>query len=737
MSLTAHSAFNTQAGYHRIFATPPGGSRREITIFRGAPIIPKSSSSGDPFSDQTAALELPQVTPWDKPGSGDLDWLVDDADIDIVWQNTGQYEYDWRWEGSIVSMDFGVEGTTVSFSISLKGALFLLDNYQAKPSFPKQPIPYELLIQRAFDQSRHPCRLSPLKVSFPEGWSIRVPEDGNPDYLNFLRPWGVTTGEQWTGFVSRSTGTWEPMLTGHVQSLLSVMYAEGGDQWSIRNLGRRRPELYLRQKPDEDDPSIIEVTVGEPGMSITGSKDFTQRANVIYGSGSDDAGIAYNGMQVTPDGSATYFKPFAYSRVAYPRRGNPQFNPHVTPKEVMIQFQDGVSEDAAYKIAQAKLHRFSDPGLTGSITLQSDVRTADGQPLPRFLIKAGRTLRIKNLLGVHEGVLAHITSVQVDYQSLTVSLTYDTKYRDELTVEEVQARTRDALTPLRSLQVGKYSNTVQDLVLPWSYREGSGVAPMGATEFFNEKIPSTATFPYEEWTTQFPPSNPAYRPYYIRIGPTDVENSNNNWSGVQRNDTTLFAIPIRMAQAGTIKLSQMAAYDKNGNVVPVRFHLSVYKGNGVAADAMPKLPAEPGQSPGQVATVKYLEPDVAVNYKIGQSHPFYEGAWESVDEDGTPFDSDLNLPAQGSQLIVGWGNYYEPAGYWPGRFSRGAEKTGLLNDSTAWTWDLSDLLDLYSPENNATDEYSGMLFIQIYCDDQLTEPVFFMGRFLRQEPGTQ
>ena len=28
-----------------------------------------------------------------------------------------------------------------------------------------------------------------------------------------------------------------------------------------------------------------------------------------------------------------------------------------------------------------------------------------------------------------------------------------------------------------------------------------------------------------------------------------------------------------------------------------------------------------------------------------------------------------------------------------------------------------------------------MLFVMIYCDDQDDESVFFMGRFIRQEPG--
>lgn len=743
MSLAAQRSDFNQVGYFRIFARPPGGVRREITIFRGAPVVPGAAVTADPFGEQTASLELPQVTPWDNLGDGDLDWCVPDADIDIVFQPMGQYTYDWRWEGFIVNFDLGVDADSSSMSVALKGALYGLDDYLAKPSYPKRPIPYEHLIRRAFDQSRNPAHLAPLMVTFPDEWPITVPEDKTPEYLNFLKPWGVATGEKWTGFTSRSTGSWEPVLTGHVQSLLTVMFADGGNQWTIRNRGHRRPELYLRTKPDPDDPNILEVELGSPGVALQASKDYTQRANVIYGAGQDDAGVAYNGMQVTPNGDATYFKPFAYSPVSYPRSGNPAFNGTVKPKEVMVQFQNGVTEDQALKIAQAQLYRFNEPGITGSLTLTTDVRLASGEAFPRLLIQAGRTIRIKGLLGISEGLLVHITSASVDFKAMSVTLSIDSKYRDELTVEEVKARTKDALTPLRSLQVGKYSNTVQDLLLPWSYQEGSGCVPLGAKEFFLEKLPNDASFPYETFTQAFPPKNPNYSHYYIRINPTNTTDATKNWSGAPRDGVSVESIPIRMSQAGTVKLSQIAAYDEDGNVLPVKFHISVYRNNGVAADAMPKFPIDPDTPPG---ALKFLHPQkvdvggvpgdfIDVDYGVAQPNPFFEGAWEAVKPDGTQYENDSYLPAEGAGLVVGWGNYYEPAGYSPGRFSRGASRTGLLSDTTAWTWDLTDIQDPQNKSNDPTG-YAGMLFVQIYCDDQFDKPVYFLGRFFRQEPGT-
>ena len=94
----------------------------------------------------------------------------------------------------------------------------------------------------------------------------------------------------------------------------------------------------------------------------------------------------------------------------------------------------------------------------------------------------------------------------------------------------------------------------------------------------------------------------------------------------------MLAIPIRMAQAGSIRLTQLAAYDKDGNVLPVRFHYSVYKNNSVAPNSMPKFPGDPEDSP----VIKYLKPKgVSVNYGAGQANPFFENAWEQIKPDGT------------------------------------------------------------------------------------------------------
>src|SRR4029077_11832417 len=246
----------------------------------------------------------------------------------------------------------------------------------------------------------------------------KVPSWNEPDYMSALKPWGVATGQLWTGFTSRSTGSWEALLTGHVQSLLSVMFAEGGHQWSVRNRGFRRPELYLRRIPEQTDDDIIEITLGAPGVSLEGTRDFTQRAGVLYGAGTDESQDNYSNTQVTPDGKNPSFKPFACSPRMWPRTGNPNYDTRLKPKETFIKFVDGVDELSALKIAQGQYQRFAEPGITGSVTLTTDPRLSSGELMPRLMIRAGQSMRINGLFGVREGVLAHIAQVSADFTSL-------------------------------------------------------------------------------------------------------------------------------------------------------------------------------------------------------------------------------------------------------------------------------------------------------------------------------
>lgn len=730
MGLSAQTVDLQPVGYFRVFARPPGGDRVEITMFRGAPVQVSALGSSDPFGDSTATLTFPQITIWDKPGSGDLSWLVPYTDIDITWQNVEPYSYVWQWEGFTIDESLTVTGNDSALTLECKGALYQADNYLAAPYYPQRPVPYEILIREALSPAKRPgLRTSAVTMEFPTDWNTVVPPFNEPAAFWFLQPWGVTTGQKWTGLTSRSTGAWDPVLTGYVQGLLSVMYDEGGAQWSLRKDVGRKPALYLRRPPLKSDPNLLIIDLGTPGVEVQLSRDFTQSANVIYGQGTDSAGVAFSGMEINNLGDQTYFVPFSAARIVYPTTSNPNYNVNIARKETLLRFPDGMDELAARQLSNAQLMRFADPGYTGQLTLRVDPYLQEsGITYPRLLIQAGRSVLIRGIRGDNSGVLFHISDCQVDVEGGSVQLTIDSKYRDALTVDEVRARTRDALTPLRSLQTGKYSNTVQDLLKPWSYADGSGMIPEGSQELFTKLMPDTAAFPWTDWTKKYPPKNPAYTKFYIKIPKASLTNSSNNWAGDTSNGVFKAALPVKMAQSGTIRLSQIAAYDLNGNLLPVYFHVSVYNNSGVSPADMPRIPT---------TDTKIVKP-VGATYAAGQTNPFFEGAFEKIKPDGGEQDNAGVLFPDSAGFVMGWGNYFELAGYSPGLSSRGAPVSGKLEDEQPWSFDTSSMpgFDKYNPANNANNAGAGVMYIMVYADAQLSQDVYFLGRFFRQEPGT-
>lgn len=788
-ALVGVMADHTIAGGFRIFVTPPAGPRQEISMFRGAPVTATQWSWGDPFSEEVAVLSCPQITPFDTPGTGDLSWLVEGADVDIVWQPyPGSLIVDrWTWEGYIASLDFGLDTDSTDWQIQLRGCNYALDGYLAMPTFPVYPLPYEYLMRSAFDPELHPCSLNPLDVQFPSWWSTVAPP-ATAGENSRLRPAGVLTGSMWTGLTSRSTGSWNPMLTGFVSSLLQVMYNADGSQWTIRNRGSRSPQLLVREPPSDLDPKVLNVDLGAPGVSVRLSQDFTQMINVIYGTGTDTQGVNYSGLQMGADGQTISYVPFAFNPAAYPRSGNgrmnPLFNPQRKMRESYSAFQQGLTAAQAASVAQGQLQRLNDPGMTGTVTLTTDPYLSDGaqSPFLRLLIRDGMALRINGLLGVPGGVLFHIAEVQVDASNLSVTLTVDTKFRDLLTVDEVNARTMDPLKLLHSLQTGSQGNLIQDLLMPWSYGNGSGSIPYAATTLYNA-MPSSERFPYSNdlsipgntpgWVQKFPPSR--YPEYYVRIGPTDRHNSTNNWANYSMVSGNAGgpSIPILMSAAGQASQIQIAAYDREGNVLPVKFHLSLYKSNGVQVANMPLWTTNPYLTPPKFPPILGPEDyaDVASASFVGRwgsgawhgdacpypqnsptdptqvYHPFFQGAWQNVDEQGHSFQVEGGstvqyVPDDSVGQVIGWGTFYEPAGFWPGE-PGGGPITGLMVDTYAWSWDTTSTLNSQSihPVGQTTTPggpaNAGRLFAMIYCEDQGTQDVYFLGRIFAQSQNGQ
>lgn len=699
-------------GRFRTFAKHPNGRTTEISTFRNVPTLVTSWSTADPFGDASAVLSLPQVSSFERTGEGDLWWLVPWFGLEVRYEELvdGVYvDTGWRWEGNAVSEEIGEDQ-----SVQFKGALYMADNFEAAPFYPQYPVPYEQLIARCLDPRTHPSLPNKaVRVDFPASWNVTVPAATEPSYLWFLRPYGVTKGQKWSGLTTRATGGWEPSLTGFVQTLLSTMYTPEGDQWTLMKEKNRQPVLKVRNPQRVADETTLELYNGAPGVIVQVSRDFTQSANVIYGAGTDLAGSSFSGAQVTPDGETTFYEPFAALPQVYPAQAsNHRLIPTMMRKESRISFPQGIDEDTARDISMTQIRRFADPGYVGSISLESDP-FLNGRPFNRLLIQAGGTVLVHNLRGTD--VLFHVTSVEVSPMDGTVSLSVDTKFRDALTVAEVKARTRDALDPVNLLQVGKQSVTVNDLLKPWSYSAGSGVIPSGssldATPLF-KLMDVNATFPWTSWTKKYPPSK--YPQYYIKVSKKGAKAAD-RWqdNGYTAASKSSKGVSIKASQAGNIRLSQIAAYDKDGNQVPVKFHFGIYTNSGITSNDMPMIPKGATGLP----------------YAVADRYPFFPEAFEQIKPTGEEQDNANVLLPEGADMVIAWGNVHDPAGYSPGLFSAGGAKSGRLVDESPWSYDTSSVpgFDKYSTANNAKNKTAGLLYCMIFCDDSSSD-LFFLGR---------
>ena len=721
---------NKATGYWVPFVLPKGNQyagrpgRVNVATVRNVPTKVSAIGTTDPFGPSTATLEFLGVTILDEPGEGDLWWLAGENDVEIHWIDMETSQSIYQWEGTMLSFDYNEDETGNPLTVTCQGAMLQLDNFLAKPAYPYQPLPYELEIANQF-KGKPSLRLGGMYTEWPSWWTKKYDKKYWDAQALYRRPQGMSHGQHWTGMLTRNTGDFEPTLQ-HINNLLGSMFTERGQFTLMLDKGRR-PVLRHRDRIEVPKTGVTLVAdLLLPGMKMTTmTKDHSQKVNAVFANGTTIKGVTFNGMNVSPDGSRTWYEPYAARRQVEPAvTANQWLDKAVMRREVSISFSEGASEAEAMTVAERHLSRYVDAGMTGSMSLTVDPTLyGTSTTYPRQLVRAGHHIQVKNIFGRPEGILFHVTESTSTDEGTT--LTLDSKYRDQLTVQEVNARGRDALTPTRLLSINSYAPTIQDLLFPWSYALGSGYVPRGSQSLF-DGMPQDLEFPWESWTKKRPPYNPVWRSDYIRIGPASRD-ANNNWARMPSpNPASFTAFSVRLSQAGEAKLFQIAAYDRNGNVLKVPFHVSFYTVSGISVTAMPALTASQASK----------HPP----YKAGQRYPFFDGAFEQVNSIGqTPSSWTNNLPNAG--LIAGWGNYYERAGYWPGSSAiTGSQPTGMLSlTNPGLSWNLTgtaNRVNLQStPEQNLKNDNAGVadVKVMIYCDAQAAREVFFLGRIFRQE----
>lgn len=713
----------------------------DVTLFRDAATEVLSTGTTDPFGSSVAQLRFPAISMLELRGAGDLWWCRAEADVDISWVVGGTVVS--TWEGYFASFEYGEDEVGTSLTVSCVGALRQADTLLAKPEYLHSPITFEHAILRQLSGVPS-LRLAQPMVLWPTWWTKTYQTDYAYIGADWMVPTNISQGQYWSGMLTRYTGQFEQVLTGYIQQLLSSMHTTQGQFTLMLDRGRQ-PVLRHRDMLSAPNYDTLVVDLLWPGVSLSITEDHTQKLNAVFVQGKSLSGVSYTGMQISNDGRVTTYEPYAARRAVHPVNDNAWLDPTVMRKEVQLQAADGMSSADARALAMTHLQRFADPGLTGSLTLTTDPRQFglsgdDSEPLiARQTITAGMNIVVRNLLGAPDGHLFHITEATVAGDG-TVSATLDTKFRDQLTVQEVRLRGRDALTPTRMLTTGNYQPTVNDLLFPWSYEMGSGYIPKAADSLFRG-IGTNESFPWQNWTRAHPPKDPQFTDKYIKIGPRNA-NADRNWSIGPSEWAVADGKPTKphqvlLSSAGTSRLLNIAGYDEDGNVLPVAFHFSLYESNTVTHTAGPVIPEE------------YA---LLIGYTAGQHHPFFPNAWETVMEEGVT----VPIPWQtesAAGIIAGFGTFYEMAGFWPGTSANETDPaTGRLVSETPFSWDMTQIIagvnEQEDPAVNITDINRASAYALIYCDSiwdanasppglvPLDRDVYFLGRIFRAEPGS-
>lgn len=792
---------------------------KEVTFFRGVPVQVSSMSDTDPFGPAEATLVFPQISPLERvgmPGS-DLKWMVPDARVEITWTTsdalkktaeTVNFPTTYSWRGFLTSFDWSMNGSQSMLSVGCTGALRILDNLVQMPNATFKPFPYETAIVNSINEGierlgrydRALCgpggsqQLSPMKAFSWKDWLpqwdkvYRAADWENQK--NYMKPFGLKEGQKWSGLLTRDRGQGDKLLSSYVQGLLQMMYTEWG-RFSIRlKEGTWEPEMYhVDMWNPSVDFQVLRVNVLWPGVEFQLSSDYSQTLTTVYGTvNSTFSNTTYTGEQWTDDGKTSEYLPFAHApRAAATMR-----------REQKIDFPDGLQPWAAMLLAREHVTRNSEPGYTGQITLRGvDPQVHDTVvndrgggalvPLPKQLVRAGMSVRLDGFQGREEGPVLFITEVSHSVSENATTLTVDSKYRDYLSVQEVQVRGRDALRPMHLMTVGDYSDTVEDRLLPWSYQR-SGYAPFKSRKIWdmwesNHKNTEILEFPWTAMTTKYPPK--LYGKWYTSIPaakrgsrgrPGEFVTTEKHWSRYKHvgakaepdqekrtrlEDKSVSNGLVLLSAKGRISAIKIVCVDEDGYPLPVSFHVSLWYKNDVGAwGTMPRLPgnypdAFMSKDPTTGEKGEFYYPgfvDSKTRYYLrDEPYPFYPYAWSKRLPDGSTHQSGSRMARQDG-LIAAYGTYWDRPGYWPWSMQDAWEtednpftekRTGMFVDDTGFDYDMigNGRQDPIRENADVPNEgyklsLSASAQLLIFCDDAIFKDKYFIGRLYRQNPGS-
>jgi len=451
----------------------------DVTFYRNAPCSVASWNSADPGSDGVAVINFPQITGYDEPGVS-VPWMREWASIEInKVQTTGEF-MKILWEGLVESWTFHQDEGSAHTTFTCLGALHQLDLYVRAPSPIKDPqtIDYAVSKQWFFDSRPH----------------LRTKE------MIVRNGCGVLTWQ---------SGAWQSAFDYVLEELQKAVIDD--NSWTVMMERPRQPVFKMRDK------TTINWTIsyGQEGFTADINQEWEGAANVIYGECSDTPDTttrnlfwAQNTYDIHPGGSVTvaaggggpFYNPFAGSDSlllefdeSTAEFGADTFDLTEVRVERFVNFGEGIDKSTARTLAQQIIDRDADIGHYGTIVLRTD--PAEGS---RFEIEAGQNILVKNYYGSGAtGILFHIAGCQVNFSSLSVTLTVDTKFRSLPYVYQLLQSQLDGQDPDRKKRSTRTSGTTKDDKIPWDDDAGSGIIP------YARKLDGTSTVavPPNTWVT--------------------------------------------------------------------------------------------------------------------------------------------------------------------------------------------------------------------------------------------
>jgi len=522
------STIEAEWGYHQLVVGDV-----DLSFFRDKPALIQRLEGGEPFGPTVAAVDFPQISPFEHPGDGDLAWWREFAPVEIARIAPGGARTV-IWEGDLGSLEDSVGRSGSTTGLHALGVLYRADLYRKFPPF-----------------------VDDVKDL---GW--RVADELNAMIHDRSLPLARVTRVT-TGIPSRDHGAWDPVLTGWVQNLLATAYTDDGEQWTLGWQPGRRAVIRLKDR----ETAHWTVSTGGRGVELALASDYTMMTNVGYGEGQDPDGCLWRnsaypnlhpdsaplyplspGDTFSPGGADTGFQPFAalldgngYPMVSgdtyaaadevqvrrfqadsgvavdgvvgpqtwvaafqpgsqegsldgaffrplaadhrvlpylYNARGgiigpNPEYDPTRWRIETSERFGDRITKAEATRSMHAEIERALPGVIVGTITLTSDPEEGS-----RFDIREGHNVSLLYYRGATRLLhVAHVAQAP-ETDGGPVTLTVDGAARDMMTLAAILERDRDTKDPAgRRRPTYRNSKQIEDRGAVFDCESGAGIVP--------------------------------------------------------------------------------------------------------------------------------------------------------------------------------------------------------------------------------------------------------------------